>query len=1523
MRELSDKPNDDNDNELYIVKLEYELDRVRQSHQLNESIWNEKEETLNSIISEQKQVISLLESLLKSNQQYYDDLQESRLRREATFNSINDEIEKTLSSTALQIETLSRNVERAELALEQKNLELQSFKESVIEKTAQLATYESKVNDLHKENEQIQRELARAVEDQKRLALSLKELEPQLVEVRRQREGFKRARDHLQRTNDDLVQAATTSDQKFAREKIALEQKVAETVRLYEAGRLARDELQRNLDRQSQEVLRLEAEVASQLKEIEKYRRVNEESAQLQQKVDVLSDTLADLERENQGLQSQLTRLKQEQLVQMAAVEDQLSSERRERADLEQKWKELEEKYERASVNLTGLFAREQRYKQNISDLEERIVKEREKAYQTISYQVGYAFVQAGKSFSGFCRLPGQLLRVRKESRQRKAQLVNKKKINRTQPSSLSIAPSEDKSSLTHWVADTGESIQRSKLRMAAIMDEFTFHSYSPEANVLQLHPESWKDQLEEFKPELLFIESAWNGLDGLWKTKISNADPAIMEIIEWCRGNKVPTLFWNKEDPVHFSTFLPVASRVDVVFTTDVDCLAKYKKSIGHDRVYLLPFAAQPHTHNPIEKYARKDAFNFAGSYYLRYPERQRDFASLIDSVKKFRPLDIYDRNFENPHPHYLFPEKYRDYIIGSLPFDQIDKAYKGYRYGINMNTIKQSQTMFARRVFELLASNTIVVSNFSRGVRLMFGDLVVSSDNASEIDHRLKKICEDEIGYRKLRLLGLRKVMKEHTYASRLQYISEKLLGHPISGKHPEVIAVARVDDQSQLDRFLNNVERQTYKNVHKIVVAPASMRCDCPNTTVVHDLKELENQFFLLPKYGFVAPMSNHDYYGPNYIQDLVLAERYSAAQAFGKSAYYKWDNGSISLIGDEKQYSASNEMSARSSLIRRSSLTPDLFVQAIRDIENYIFKFPDMLALDEFNYCRSCDSYDVEAVARCVDDLELINQGLSLEKDISNIASHIKQPEKAVQTTLPQISATALAQRIPKSQDPLIQWNMKRGAFHIVSKLAAEKFVYIYSRRIYTRAEMNMVLNSQFKLECETSCQLKSVFEFQDADGKKIAHSMNAAGDYNSLAIPEHCTQIRFGLRVQGPGEASIKRLVLGNYGQKPAAIISTSPYLVLTKQYPDYDDLYKYGFLHTRLRAYKDAGLNVDVFRITNEDGNTYREFEDVDIVSGDAGLLDATLSTGQYRNVLVHLLDAKMWDVLSKYLDNIHVTVWVHGAEIQVWQRRQFEFERMSADEVKRQKRLSDKRLKFWQSILKDPHPNLKLVFVSEYFAKEVSEDFSIDMGKVNYDIVHNYIDGDLFPYRQKTADQRLKLLSIRPYASRKYANDLTVKAILELSRRDFFQDLEIALYGDGDLFDETTSPLKSFSNVTLHRRFLSHREISELHKEYGVFLTPTRMDSQGVSRDEAMSSGLVPITTRVTAIPEFVDDNCGILVDGEDYVGMADAVEKLYRSPEEFLRLSKRASERVHHQSGFESTIMREIQIITQADTH
>ncbi|QXR35677.1 glycosyltransferase [Alcaligenes aquatilis] len=1066
--------------------------------------------------------------------------------------------------------------------------------------------------------------------------------------------------------------------------------------------------------------------------------------------------------------------------------------------------------------------------------------------------------------------------------------------------------------------ASQGElaSLPAKQLRVAGVMDEFTFHSYDPECELLQLHPEHCIEQLERFKPHILFIESAWQGFEQLWKLKISTNGPEINACIDWCKRNGVPTLFWNKEDPVHFGTFIPLAKQVDYVFTTDIDCVPKYKAHVGHENVYFLPFAAQPKTHNPIEIFDRKDAFNFAGSYYLRYPERQRDFAALIDAVKDLRPVDIYDRNADNPHPHYTFPAEYKPMILGKLPFAEIDRAYKGYRYGINMNTIKQSQTMFARRVYELLASNTVVVSNFSRGARLLFGDLIVSSDNQGQLAERMSRIVEDELHYRKLRLLGLRKVMTEHTYAQRLAYIRAKLTGRPFVINQPLVVVTAVVQDELQTQDVLESFRRQQYRNKRLYLVAPEGRGIESSDDVQVYaTLDDLGHAIGLLPKEALLGVLNANDFYGDHYLADLALASVYTRAPAFGKVARYCAQDGVPVLVQDSLQYRQTDTLSLRAALIRCSVWQEGNLGEFWKHSADATIQIPGMFAIDEFNYIENGARLSEQACSVAM-DLSLADQGVSFSGHLAAVAEGLPpslNEGEGNDSNLPQLSAQELIEWIPEKEG--ITFSLVDGKLRLVSTLRPGQHVYLYSRNARSREDMNLTLNSQFHLHSEQLAEVRTVFEFQDKQGKKISHQMNFAGDKHALAIPPHCTKIRFGLRIEGPGKVEIEKLVLGSNAERPAAVISKSPYLVLAKQYPAYDDLYRYGFLHSRVRAYKKAGQLVDMYRFHNGPAG-YREFENIDVVSGDASLLEATLATGQIKHVLVHIMDQNMWRVLEKYLDKIRVTVWAHGSEIQAWWRREFEFELMSEPDVLRQKKLSDQRASFWRKLLSNPPDNFHMVFVSSYFAEEVFEDLKIRLPKEKYSVIHNPIDTDLFSYIEKDAEQRKKILSIRSFASKKYANDLSVQAILKLSASPIFSNLSFKIIGDGVLFEETLAPLRGFPNVSIERRFITHQEIADIQKEYGVFLNPTRWDSQGVSRDEAMSSGLVSVSNKIAAVPEFMNEDCGFMAPENSYMELAEAITYMYANPEAFKTYSKNSARRVRNQSATDKIVKREMNL-------
>ncbi|WP_254695232.1 glycosyltransferase [Leisingera sp. NJS201] len=1068
-------------------------------------------------------------------------------------------------------------------------------------------------------------------------------------------------------------------------------------------------------------------------------------------------------------------------------------------------------------------------------------------------------------------------------------------------------------------LAETESPGAQPQLRVAAIMDEFTYTSYAPECDLMQLTPENWQQELQDFRPQMLFIESAWRGKDDKWGAKVGHLSPEVRGIVAWCKDLQIPTVFWNKEDPVHFETFLTTAAQFDIVCTTDLDRVGSYKAKLGHNQVYFLPFACQPVIHNPIETWERQDAFCFAGAYYVRYPDRTRDLENFIEALPGFRPLEIYDRNFGKDHPDYMFPDAYKPFIVGTLPPAQIDRAYKGYRFGINLNSVKNSQTMFARRVYELLGSNTITVSNYSRGLRHMFGSLVISSDNGNEILEQLKSADLD-----KLRLAGLRKVMSEHTYGARLNYVFRKAGLTEDTYQLPPVTVLAHARNENEALSLTAHFRRQEGVEAALLLILDSSLAylADALEDHNIRTVPETDAAACLLEKAiaggAWSACMTAADYYGPNYLRDLLLATRYSQAGIICKAAHYAFEDGSVSLKADGQAYRPAATAALRHALLAPHFLQGQSLEQLLADLPNA--RVPagqfQILSIDPYNYCKNGSQPDgspCSGVAAAADDLQALDLGYPLGK-LEQRAETCPPAADAI-TSAPAIAASVLMETVSAPADGSIAWEKEAGGLLLTSQLPDGKHVYLYQPGEHAVSDVSKNGQLRLHLEADPGLNLQCAALFLDKDKQRLGHVMAPMNKNTKAGLPDGTAWVRFGLRIYSGGQAVVKRLLLGERAPQPLPVLSKARHLVLTNHYPSWEDIYRNGFVHSRVKAYREQGEAVDVFRLRPGQDLTCHEFEGIDCMTGSRQQLNFMLSQGLYDTVLVHFLDEDMWQVLEPHVRRgLRVIVWVHGAEVQPWWRREYNYR--TEAELEAAKAASDKRLAFWRGVLTELPAKLHLVFVSQYFADEVMEDVGITLPPRQYSIIHNPIDTRVFHHIPKEGPQRLKILSIRPFASAKYANDLSVKAILQLKEQPFFNELEFRIIGKGILFEELLAPLRGLHNVTIEERFLSQKEISALHKEYGVFLNPTRMDAQGVSRDEAMASGLVPVTTDVAAIPEFVDETCGFLAPPEDASGLAAAIEALYHDPARFQQISAAAAARVRRQSGGDLIVEQELRL-------
>ena len=519
---------------------------------------------------------------------------------------------------------------------------------------------------------------------------------------------------------------------------------------------------------------------------------------------------------------------------------------------------------------------------------------------------------------------------------------------------------------------------------VAAILDTFTEYSLRHEVNLLLISPEEWLAELQETRPVCLFVESAWRGNSGLWRDKIveheGSENETLLALLEYCRSNGIPTVFWNKEDPPHFDDFIGAVKEFDYVFTSDTDCVPRYREILGHDRIYVLPFAAASRIHNPSREIGWPNfPVCFAGSWVPdRYPERAEELRYLLDAAVP-HGLHIFDRNLTRPEfgPDYCFPDQYREAIKGALTYEEMLTAYRCYDVMLNVNTITGSPTMFARRVFESLACATPVISSESVGMSRMLGEHVRVTHSKEETASHLQELLGDEEARAREGHLAYRFVHENHTYRHRINEVFRRVGLDPLDSEQPSVSVVTATMRPENVGRCLDNFTKQTYENKELILVLN-SAECDLdairrdaeriPNVQVLHvdgktTLGDCLNRGVEASSGDYVAKMDDDDYYGERYLSDSVLAASFSDAEVVGKGSFFMYfEDGNTTALAEVAREHTFTHFVTGGTMFIRSDVAREFPFDSIslRGYTNFLHAVAQagcrIYAADRFNFIR---------------------------------------------------------------------------------------------------------------------------------------------------------------------------------------------------------------------------------------------------------------------------------------------------------------------------------------------------------------------------------------------------------------------------------------------------------------------------------------------------------------------------------------------------------------------------------------
>jgi spore maturation protein CgeB/ubiquinone/menaquinone biosynthesis C-methylase UbiE len=515
---------------------------------------------------------------------------------------------------------------------------------------------------------------------------------------------------------------------------------------------------------------------------------------------------------------------------------------------------------------------------------------------------------------------------------------------------------------------------QEQKVALGCILDEFTAACFQPECKMITFRPDNWKEILERDRPQAIFVESAWRGNDASWQYRVAkyqkNMGDELLDLLAWAKEKKIPSFFWNKEDPAHYDRFIEKAELFDYVFTSDAECVPEYQKQFAHDRIFPLTFAAQPRIHNPILEHDREHKVSFAGTYYGgSHEERKRDMEILLKPALDY-DLHIYDRQFGMTGPdsaQFRFPDIYQPAIKGRLEYKDMLKAYKNYKVFLNVNSIKTSPTMFSRRVFELLACGTPVISSYSKGIEELFGnDLVLITETEEDTKRYLEKLLNSEEYWSMLSVKGIRKVMENHTYDERLEYVLDKVGLNLPSLNLPFFTVVSTVKDIPSIVNLQKSLARQTYRNFDVVLIldnrarkkAALKFQNALPDNKIEflsQDVERALGEHVRLTHSSHIAVFNGEDYYGPNYLKDYALSTKYAQYNYLGKVTHFVYDSGKPILKNTGAEFRLVSQVPVSTIAIKKEVIDPDYFPKLIRS-EVFECNDKDILSLDRFNYMK---------------------------------------------------------------------------------------------------------------------------------------------------------------------------------------------------------------------------------------------------------------------------------------------------------------------------------------------------------------------------------------------------------------------------------------------------------------------------------------------------------------------------------------------------------------------------------------
>lgn len=407
-------------------------------------------------------------------------------------------------------------------------------------------------------------------------------------------------------------------------------------------------------------------------------------------------------------------------------------------------------------------------------------------------------------------------------------------------------------------IANQNSYFKKSNLNVAIITDEYMYNYYKDALKLIYLTPDNYVQVINNNRIDFVLFISCWKGLSqNDWHGNEKRSK--VIEIFNYAKQKEIKTVFQTIEDPSNYDIFINIAKFADYIFTAAIEKIEDYIQDTNNKNVFLLDYGINPLLHNPIgflnkykfsEKYELNSVF-FAGSWAPRYQRRCEDMQNIFDGILDTENwnLIIADRNMYIKG--YKFPKKYQRYLIPPIEHQELQKVHKLFNWTVNLNSIQNSMTMCAMRVYEIQALGSLILSNYALSINNSFPNVftIIEKKEIKKIlnNYRLSEIIN-------MQLIGVRNVYTEHTVYDKLNYIFDNIkLDYKFKPQNVYILC------ENKTANILKIFKKQSYEFKKLYTIKEFC------------SLSKIESGYFII--------LDSNQYYNPNYILDLINAFKFT--------------------------------------------------------------------------------------------------------------------------------------------------------------------------------------------------------------------------------------------------------------------------------------------------------------------------------------------------------------------------------------------------------------------------------------------------------------------------------------------------------------------------------------------------------------------------------------------------------------------------------------------------------------------